>query len=150
MRTARWRSQTIAEIQLNPHGNASSTWPVTILPSEKLRVKSSPSSPAGWRIVEAVLSRRYGDGANQNAKYLSFLERFAGSWGTKKTTTYFEGKTRESVGEWLEKNNLPKFKSVFEIVLKFQNECAYDTYCNGLFLQKKQIISSAKFNNMTT
>ena len=82
--------------------------------------KNFGTSPAlraqGWRIVEAVLSRRYGDGANQNAKNLSFLERFARNCGTKKTTTYFLGKRRESVGVWLEKNNLPKFKSVCEIM----------------------------------
>ena len=29
-------------------------------------------------------------------------------------TTYFQGKMQEFVGEWLERNNLPKEKSVFE------------------------------------
>ena len=29
-------------------------------------------------------------------------------------TTYFQGKTQEFVGEWLERNNLSKLKSVFK------------------------------------
>ena len=89
-----------------------------LLPSSpRKNCGTSPAlGPRGWRIVEAVLSWRYGDGTNQNAKYLSFLERFAQSCGTKETITWFQGKTRESVGVWLEKNNLPKFESVFEIM----------------------------------
>ena len=29
-------------------------------------------------------------------------------------TTYFQGKRQEFVGEWMERNNLPKLKPVFE------------------------------------
>ena len=31
-------------------------------------------------------------------------------------TTYFEGKTKEFVGEWVEGNNLSKLKSVFKSI----------------------------------
>lgn len=48
-----------------------------------------------------------------------------------------QGKTRESVGVWSEKNNPPKFKSVCEIMFKISNERVYDAYCNGLFFTKE-------------
>ena len=48
-------------------------------------------------------------------------------------TAYFQGKSLEFEADWLEKNILSKFKSVFKgtFVIKLLNEGAFDAYSNG-------------------
>ena len=146
MRTARWRSQTIAEIQLKPHGNASSTWPVTILPPEKLRDKSSPWTPGMENCWSSPVLEVWG-WDNSKCEVPVISRAFHEAAERRRLLRGFNGKRANLLECGWRRITYQNLSLYLKLCFKISNECMYDAYYNGLFfLQKKQIISSAKFN----
>ena len=95
-------------------------------PSPPRPLRASPALRVqGWGIVWSVPVPGVGRSGKFKISYLLLdfakypsvcvISRAVFTMAVDLKTTYFKGKTQEFVGEWLERNNVSKLKSVFKL-----------------------------------